>query len=89
VQVSAEGMDAAHLKQTYGDRLTFWGGGVDTQQVLSFGTPEQVRRQVLERCEIFSRHGGFVFNAVHNIQAQTPVENIVAMVKAVREFDGG
>ncbi len=89
VQCSAAGMDPQHLKSAYGDRLTFWGGGVDTQQVLSFGTPEQVRRQVLERCEIFSRHGGFVFNAVHNIQAQTPVENIVAMVKAVREFDGG
>lgn len=89
VQCSAAGMDPQHLKSAYGDRLTFWGGGVDTQKVLSFGTPEQVRRQVLERCEIFSRNGGFVFNAVHNIQAQTPVENIVAMIDAVREFNGG
>ncbi|MBI3682420.1 MAG: methyltransferase [Acidobacteria bacterium] len=88
VQCSAAGMDPRHLKSAYGDRLTFWGGGVDTQQVLSFGTPEQVRRQVLERCEIFSRDGGFIFNAVHNIQAQTPVENIVAMINALREFDG-
>jgi hypothetical protein len=88
VQCSAAGMDPQHLKSAYGDRLTFWGGGVDTQKVLSFGTPEQVRRQVLERCDIFSRNGGFVFNAVHNVQAQTPVENIVAMIDAVREFNG-
>ncbi len=87
VQCSAAGMDPVHLKSTYGECLTFWGGGVDTQKVLSFGTPAQVREQVLERCEIFSRNGGFVFNAVHNIQAQTPVENIVAMIDAVREFN--
>jgi len=87
VQCSAAGMDAGHLKSTYGDRLVFWGGGVDTQQVLSFGTPEEVRRQVLERLEIFSRGGGYVFNAVHNIQACTPVKNVVAMMDAVREFN--
>ena len=88
VQCSAAGMDAEHLKRTYGARLVFWGGGVDTQQVLPFGTPAQVREQVLRRCEIFSAGGGFVFNPVHNIQARTPVENIVAMIEAVREFNG-
>lgn len=88
VQCSAVGMSAEHLKETFGERLVFWGGGVDTQQVLPFGTPEQVRAQVLERCEIFSRGGGFVFNTIHNIQARTPVENIVAMLEAVREFNG-
>ena len=88
VQCSASGMDPAHLKEKYGDRLVFWGGGVDTQKTLPFGTPEQVRREVLERCEIFSRNGGFVFDTIHNIQARTPVENIVAMIEAVREFNG-
>ena len=68
--------------------LTFWGGGIDTQQVLPFGTPEEVRRQVLERCRHFSPGGGFVFNAIHNMQARTPVENIVAMLEAVQEFNG-
>ncbi len=88
VQCSAEGMEPVHLKQRYGDRIVFWGGGVDTQQVLPFGTPAQVREQVLERCEVFCTNGGFVFNAIHNIQAQTPVENVVAMMEAVREFGG-
>ncbi|MDZ7295881.1 MAG: uroporphyrinogen decarboxylase family protein, partial [candidate division KSB1 bacterium] len=76
------------LKDTYGDRLVFWGGGVDTQKTLPFGTPAQVREEVLRRCEIFARNGGFVFNAVHNVQANTPVENLVAMFDAVKEFNG-
>ncbi len=88
VQCSAAGMEPEQLKQTYGRDIVFWGGGVDTQQVLPFGTPEQVREQVLRRCEVFARGGGFVFNAIHNIQAGTPVENIVAMIDAVREFNG-
>ncbi len=88
VQCSATGMDAQELKSTYGDRLVFWGGGIDTQKVLPFGTAEEVRTQVLERCRIFGRGGGFVFNTVHNIQACTPVENIVAMLDAVRDFNG-
>jgi len=88
VQCSATGMEANHLKSSYGDRITFWGGGIDTQQVLPFGTPEEVRRQVLERCRIFSQNGGYVFNTIHNVQAQTPVKNIVAMLDAVHEFNG-
>lgn len=88
VQCSAVGMDAEHLKSTYGDRIVFWGGGIDTQQVLPFGTPDEVHRQVLERCRIFSRNGGFVFNSIHNVQACTPVDNIAAMLDAVHEFNG-
>jgi hypothetical protein len=88
VQCSAAGMEATHLKATYGDCITFWGGGIDTQQVLPFGTPEEVHKQVLERCHIFSQNGGFVFNTIHNVQARTPVKNIIAMIDAVHEFNG-
>jgi len=88
VQCSAAGMDPDHLKNAYGERITFWGGGVDTQHVLPFGTPQEVRKQVLDRCRIFSRDGGFIFNTIHNVQARTPVENIIAMLNAVHEFNG-
>lgn len=88
VQCSAAGMDPELLKSKYGTRLTFWGGGVDTQRTLPFGTRAQVREEVLRRCEIFAPGGGFVFDSVHNIQAGTPVENIVAMINAVNEFNG-
>lgn len=88
VQCSADGMEPHHLKNEFGSEISFWGGGVNTQQTLPFGTPEEVRREVLERCEIFSKNGGFVFNAIHIIQAGTPVENIVAMIDAVKEFNG-
>ncbi len=88
VQCSAVGMDAAELKTHFGDSITFWGGGVDTQRTLPFGSPEEVRKQVLERCEVFAAGGGFVFNSIHNLQAGTPVANIVAMFDAVREFNG-
>jgi uroporphyrinogen-III decarboxylase len=86
VQCSAAGMDPAHLKSVHGDHIVFWGGGVDTQKTLPFGTPEQVRDEVLRRCEIFSPGGGFVFNSIHNVQARTPVENVVAMINAIHEF---
>jgi uroporphyrinogen-III decarboxylase len=88
VQCSATGMDAEHLKERYGSRMVFWGGGVDTQKVLPFGTPAEIREQVLRRCEVFSKHGGFVFCSIHNVQARTPVENMVAMINAVHEFNG-
>jgi hypothetical protein len=88
VQCSAAGMDPAQLKATYGSRLVFWGAGVNTQETLPFGTPEQVREEVLRRCEIFAPGGGFVFNTIHNVQAGTPLANLVAMLEAVREFNG-
>ncbi|UCD30527.1 MAG: methyltransferase, partial [Planctomycetota bacterium] len=76
VQCSAAGMDPQMLKNKYGDRIVFWGAGVDTQKTLPFGTPEEIREQVLRRCEIFSKNGGFIFNSIHNVQSGTPVENI-------------
>jgi hypothetical protein len=88
VQCSAAHMEAEHLKKDYGRDLVFWGGGVDTQKTLPFGTPEEVREQVLRRCEIFADGGGYVFNTIHNVQARTPVKNIVAAIDAVHEFNG-
>jgi len=88
MQFSAQGMDPKNIKEKYGEKLTFWGGGVDTQKTLPFGTKVQVREEVLRRCEILSQNGGFVFNAIHNVQAKTPIENIVAMIDAVKEFNG-
>lgn len=88
VQLSAAGMDAEKLKKEYGKEITFWGGGVDTQRTLPFGSPDEVRKEVLNRLEIFSKDGGFIFNTIHNVQAKTPLENIVAVVEAIREFNG-
>jgi hypothetical protein len=85
VQCSAAGMDPRPLKRQFGDRVTFWGGGVDTQKTLPFGTPEEVRREVAERIEVFGAGGGFVFNTVHNVQAGVPAENLVALYEAVRQ----
>jgi hypothetical protein len=87
VQISAAGMDARTLKREFGRDIVFWGGGVDTQKTLAFGTPAEVRAQVLERCEILGRDGGFVFNTVHNVQANVPPANIVAMFEALGEFN--
>jgi uroporphyrinogen-III decarboxylase len=86
VQTSAARMDPKELKETFGDRLTFWGGAVDTQQTLPFATPEVVRQQVRERIKIFGQGGGFVFNPVHNVQSGTPVANLLAMYETVHEY---
>jgi len=88
VQINATGMDPMKLKEKYGRDIVFWGGGVDTQKVLSFASPKEVEEQVLKMCRIFSVSGGFVFNTVHNIQATTPVENIIAMLNGLRKFNG-
>jgi hypothetical protein len=88
VQWTAANMDPGMLKKRFGDRIVFWGGGVDTQKTLPFRTPGEVRKEVLRACEVFAPGGGFVFNTIHNIQARTPVENVIAMLDAVREFDG-
>jgi uroporphyrinogen-III decarboxylase len=85
VQCSATGMDPQLLKDKYGKDIVFWGGGVDTQKVLPFGTPEQVKEQVKQRLDIFGKGGGYVFNSIHNIQANTPTENLVAMFEAFKE----
>jgi uroporphyrinogen-III decarboxylase len=86
VQNSAVDMDAADLKKEFGGKITFWGGGVDTQQTLPFGKPEQVYEQVSERIRIYNQNGGFVFSPIHNTQARVPVENFIAMVDAIRQF---
>ncbi|MCX6927501.1 MAG: methyltransferase, partial [Verrucomicrobia bacterium] len=83
VQCSAAEMDPVRLKREFGKDLVFWGGGVDTQKTMAFGTPEQVYRETRERIEIFNGDGGFVFNAIHNIQGNTPIENVEAMFKAL------
>ena len=85
VQTSAAGMDPAWLKRTFGSRVVFWGGGVDTQRTLAFASPAQVAAEVRERIRIFAPGGGFVFNPIHNIQQGTPPENIVAAYEAARE----
>ncbi len=77
-------MDAKELKRRFGDRITFWGGGVDTQHTLPFGTPDEVRREVRERIAVFAPGGGFVFNTIHNVQAKVPAENLRALYDAVR-----
>ena len=87
VQCQAKGMDARLIKEKHGDRLTFWGGGVNTQKTMPFGSPAEVRTEVLERCQIFSKGGGFVFNTIHNVQALTPIANFIAMIEAVHEFN--
>ncbi len=89
VQCSAAEMDPARLKREFGRELVFWGGGVDTQKTLAFGTPQEVYREVRERIGLFREQGGFVFNAIHNIQGNVPVENVEAMFEAVRESARG
>jgi len=84
VQISAVGMDARHLKKEFGKDLVFWGGGIDTQKTLPYGTPEEVYRAVREQIDIFAPGGGFVFNTVHNIQGNVPVENVEALFRALK-----
>ncbi|MHC4504556.1 MAG: uroporphyrinogen decarboxylase family protein [Planctomycetota bacterium] len=81
VQCSAAGMSPEGLKSKYGDRISFWGGGVDTQKTLPFGTKDEVAEEVRERLRVFSPGGGFVFNPIHNIQPNTPIENVAEMFR--------
>jgi uroporphyrinogen decarboxylase len=87
VQTNAAEMDPAALKKEFGRDICFWGGGADTRTVLNNGTPEDVRRHVRERLEIFSQGGGFVFNTVHNIMPDVPPENITAMFDEITAFN--
>ncbi len=84
VQISAAGMDPVRLKREFGADLTFWGGGCDTQHTLPHGTPAEVAAEVKRLLDIFAPGGGYVFNQVHNIQADVPPENIVAMLETAR-----
>ena len=85
VQITCRGMDPQNLKEKYGDRFVFWGGGCDTRHVLPHGTPAEVRRHVRDLLRIWKPGGGFVFQQVHNILADVPAENIIAMMESVRE----
>jgi uroporphyrinogen decarboxylase len=86
VQVSARNMDTAKLKREFGSDICFWGGGCDTQKILPFGTPDEVKQEVKRRIHDLAPGGGFVFTQVHNIQPDVPPENIMAMYDAVREY---
>jgi len=86
VQVSARNMESDRLKREFGNDIVFWGGGCDTQHVLPFGTPQQIKEEVKRRLGDFAPGGGFVFNQVHNIQAEIPPQNIEAMFEAAQEF---
>jgi uroporphyrinogen decarboxylase len=88
VQTSAANMDPRRLKEEFGRRIVFWGGGCDTQSVLPGAAPEEIRQHVRERLEVFGPGGGFVFNQVHNVQANVPPENVAAMLDAAYEFGG-
>jgi uroporphyrinogen decarboxylase len=84
VQISCRGMDAAGLKRDFGDALAFWGGGCDTQTVLPHASPDEIRRHVAGQVRLLAPGGGFVFQQVHNIMANVPPENVVAMFDAIR-----
>jgi len=85
VQLGARDMESEKLKREFGKDLVFWGGGVDTQNTMAFGTPEKVYGEVRERISIFNQDGGMVFNAIHNIQGNVPIENVEAMFKAIKD----
>jgi uroporphyrinogen decarboxylase len=85
VQISCNGMDARGLKDDLGGQMTFWGGGCDTHHVLPLSTPDEIRRHVREQISIFKPGGGFVFQQVHNVLADVPPENAIAMFEAVEE----
>ena len=78
-------MDPVNLKTEYGKDITFWGGGIDTQKTLPFGTPSQIKEEVKKLIDIFSNGGGYVFNVVHNLQASVPVENVLAMTEVISD----
>jgi uroporphyrinogen decarboxylase len=86
VQISCRGMEASALKRDFGSRITFWGGGCDTREMLSRGTPEMIRRHVREQVSTLLPGGGFVFQQVHNILADVPPQNIVAMFDTLGEL---
>ena len=86
VQINAFNMEPEHLKKEFGNELTFWGGGVNTQSILNLASPQQVKDHVKHNIEIFSEKGGFVFTTVHNIMPDVPPQNIVAMFETLREF---
>jgi uroporphyrinogen decarboxylase len=86
VQINTAGMNPMQLKAEYGKDLVFWGGGIDSQRILPFESPQRIRDEVKKNIGIFKPGGGYVFNNVHNIQPGVPAENIVALLDAAYEF---
>jgi uroporphyrinogen decarboxylase len=86
VHIRAQGMDPAALKRDFGKDIVFWGGGIDTQAVLPHGSPQAVKDDVRRNIEALAPGGGYVFNTVHNIQADVPPENVIAMWEALQEY---
>ena len=86
VHVTATGMEPVQLKKDFGKEIVFWGGGVDMQHILPSGTPDQVKDDVKRNIEALAPGGGFVFNTIHNIQAEVPPQNIMAMIEALNEY---
>ena len=86
VQFTARGMELDRLKKEFGKNLVFWGGGVDTQDTLPHGTPQQVADEVKRNIDIMAPGGGYVFTTVHNIQADVPAENFWAMWDTVKNY---
>ena len=78
-------MDPKRLKSQFGSSIVFWGGGVDTQKTLPFGTPDEVYSEVRQRIDVLNENSGFVFNAIHNVQSNIPVENILALFRAIKD----
>ncbi len=85
IHITATGMEPSALKRDFGQDVAFWGGGVETQSVLPFGTPQEVKDNVRRNVDALAPGGGYVFNTIHNIQADVPPQNIVAMIEALRE----
>jgi len=88
VQTNCYQMDLLTLKNEFGRDITFWGGGVDTASVINRATPQEVRKDVLTRCEVLSKDGGFIFAPIHNILSEVPPQNVMAAYNAVKEFNG-
>jgi uroporphyrinogen decarboxylase len=86
VQISAKDMAPATLKARFGDRLTFWGGSIDSQHILPWESPQTIRQHVRRNLEAWKPGGGYVFNNVHNIQAGVPPENVIALYDAAYEY---
>jgi len=86
VQISAANMEPEELVNKYGDNIVFWGGGVDTQKTLPFGTEEDVKKEVEKLIRIFSKKNGFIYSMVHNILPNVPIENIIAMIETVKKY---
>lgn len=89
VQCSALGMDPIKLKDNFGDKITFWGGGINTQNTLPYGSRDEIKEEVKERLKVFSEGGGFVFAAVHNVVANVSPESLISMYEAVTDFRNG